>query len=80
MACHIVIGGIFVTYYAKEIDGNGTLIALHTMDRPFPQTAEFTPLTEAEYQELLAQMEQTGEPTDEISDSEALAIITGGAV
>ena len=69
-----------MTYYAKQIDETGNIIALHTMDRPFPQTAEFTPLTEAEYQELLAQMEQTGEPTDEISDSEALAIITGGAV
>lgn len=69
-----------MTYYAKQIDETGNIIALHTMDRPFPQTAEFTPLTEAEYLELLTQMEQPEEPTDEIPDSEALAIITGGAV
>ena len=69
-----------MTYYAKQIDETGAIVALHTMDRPFPQTAEFTPITEAEYQELLTQMEQPEEPTDEIPDSEALAIITGGAV
>lgn len=67
-------------YYAKQIDETGNIIALHTMDRPFVQTAEFVPITEAEYLELLTQIEQPEEPTDEISDSEALAIITGGAV
>ena len=67
-------------FYAKQIDENGNIIALHTMDRPFHKTAEFTPITEAEYLELLTQMEQPEEPTDEIPDSEALAIITGGAV
>lgn len=67
-------------YYAKQIDETGNIIALHTMDRPFPKIAEFTPITEAEYLELLTQMEQPEEPTDEIPDSEALAIITGGAV
>ena len=65
-------------YYAKQIDESGEIIALHTMDRPFPESAKFIPITEAEYLELLAGMES--EPTDEISDSEALAIITGGAV
>lgn len=70
-----------MTYYAKQIDGNGTLIALHTMDRPFVQTAEFVPITQAEYEALLAELiDQPEEPTDEIPDSEALAIITGGAV
>ena len=66
-------------YYAKQIDENGEIIALHTMDRPFPESAEFIPITEVEYLELFAAMPEP-EPTDEISDAEALAIITGGAV
>ena len=70
-----------MTYYAKQIDENGNIIALHTMDRPFVQTAEFVPVSQAEYEVLLAELiEQPEEPTDEISDSEALAIITGGEV
>ena len=70
-----------MTYYAKQIDETGAILALHTMDRPFVQTAEFVPLSQAEYEALLAELiEQPEEPTDEISDSEALAIITGGAV
>lgn len=69
-------------YYAKQIDENGNVIALHSMDRPFPVVDDFIPITEAEYMELLAEMEEQNKPeeTDEISDSEALAIITGGAV
>ena len=56
-------------------------VALHTMDRPFVQTAAFVPVSQAEYEALLAELEgQPEEPTDEIPDSEALAIITGGAV
>lgn len=68
-------------YYAKQIDTDGNIIALHSMDRPFAHTAEFVPIIEEEYLELMAEMESdTPEPTDEISDSEALAIIMGGAV
>ena len=68
-------------YYAKQIDETGALVALHTMDRPFVQTAAFVPISQAEYEALLAELiEQPEEPTDEISDSEALAIITGGTV
>ena len=64
-------------YYAKQLDSDGNIIALHTMDRPFPEDAEgFVPITEEEYETLLEEM--TPEPTDEISDSEALRIITGG--
>lgn len=70
-----------MTYYAKQIDETGNIIALHTMDRPFVQTAEFVPITQDEYEAMLAELiDQPEEPTDEISDSEALAIITGGAV
>ena len=68
-------------YYAKQIDETGALVALHTMDRPFMQTEAFVPVSQDEYEALLAELiEQPEEPTDEISDSEALAIITGGAV
>ena len=45
------------------------------------QTEAFVPVSQDEYEALLAELiEQPEEPTDEISDSEALAIITGGAV
>lgn len=68
-------------YYAKQIDETGALVALHTMDRPFVQTDAFVQVSQDEYEALLAELiEQPEEPTDEISDSEALAIITGGAV
>ena len=64
-------------YYAKEIDESGVLVALHTMDRPFPEDAEgFVPITEAEYAALLEDL--MAQESDEISDSEALAIIMGG--
>lgn len=68
-------------YFAKQIDENGNIVALHTMDRPFMESEEFIPITEAEYLELMANIpEPEPEPTDQISDAEALAIITGGAV
>ena len=67
-------------YYAKQIDENGEIIALHTMSVPFGESETFVPITEAEYLELMANIpEPEPEPTDQISDSEALAIIAGGA-
>lgn len=73
--------GLEVTmiYYAKQIDENGEIIALHTMDRPFVESNGFIPITEEEYLELMENIpEPEPEPTDQISDSEALAIIMGG--
>lgn len=68
-------------YYAKQIDEHGNIIALHTMDRPFVESNEFIPITEEEYLELMAEIpEPEPEPTDQISNAEALAIITGGMV
>lgn len=70
-------------YFAKQIDENGEIIALHTMDRPFVESNGFVPITEEEYLALMAEIpepEPEPEPTDQISDAEALAIITGGAV
>lgn len=64
-------------YYAKQLDSDGIVVALHTMDRPFPEDAEgFVPITEAEYDALLEEL--MAQESDEISDSEALRIITGG--
>ena len=71
-----------MTYYAKQME-NGAVVALHTMDRAFTGNAAFVPITEAEYTALLADWEASQpepEPTDEISDSEALQIIVGGDV
>ena len=62
---------------------NGGVVALHTMDRPFEGNNAFVPITEAEYAALLVEWEAAQpepEPTDEISDSEALQIIVGGDV
>lgn len=68
-------------YYAKQIDENGEIVALHTMGVPFEESETFLPISEEEYLVLLAEItEPEPEPTDQISDSEALAIITGGAV
>lgn len=68
-------------YYAKQIDENGNIVALHSMSIPFPEgSVDFIPITEEEYLVLLAETEANQpepEQTDEISDSEALAIITG---
>ena len=44
-----MIGGMYMIYYAKQIDETGALVALHTMDRPFVQTAEFVPVSQDEY-------------------------------
>ena len=69
-----------MTYYAKQME-NGAVVALHTMNRLFTAGGEFVPITEAEYAALLAEWEASQpepEPTDEISDSEALQIIVGG--
>lgn len=69
-----------MTYYAKQME-NGAIVALHTMDMPFIGNDAFVPITEAEYAVLLAEWEASQpepEPTDEITDSEALQIIVGG--
>jgi hypothetical protein len=63
-------------YYAKQIDENGNVISIQSMSVPFPAVDGFVPITEEEFVELMTEYEKT----DEISDSEALAIITGGAV
>lgn len=49
-------------YYAKQIDENGNITSLHSMDRLFPEEAiDFIPITEEEYFDLLAGFENTTE-------------------
>lgn len=46
-------------YYAKQIDESGNIVALHSMDRPFPSEAtHFISITEEEYLTLLAEFEK----------------------
>ena len=47
-----------MTYYAKQIDENNNIVALHTMDRPFPEVESFIPITEEEYFTFLAEFEK----------------------
>lgn len=42
-------------YYAKQIDGNGETVALHTMSVPFEESGIFLPISEEEYLALLAE-------------------------
>ena len=48
-------------YYAKQIDGNGTLVALHSMSVPFQESGAFFPITGEEYLALMAEIEETME-------------------
>lgn len=67
------------TYYAKQIDENGDIVALHRFGGDeFPLNPYFIEITESEYNALLEEMTPPEpQPTDEISDSEALAIMLG---
>lgn len=67
-------------YYAKQIDENGNVVGLQSMSVPFPDAPGFVVISEEEYMVLQDEMDANQpepEPTDEISDAEALAIITG---
>lgn len=60
-------------YYAKQIDENGSIIALHSMDRTFPEVENFIPISEEEYLTLLAEFEKAmEEETSEESDTESI--------
>lgn len=70
-------------YYAKQME-NGEIIALHTMDRPFPTVEGFVSITETEYTELIAEWEATHqepEPPEEpeyITYEELASVIREG--
>lgn len=66
--------------YAKQIK-NGEVVAVlkYYYDPQFSPESGTVAITEEEYNELLAQMQPEQTVTDQISDSEALRIITGEA-
>lgn len=67
-----------ITFFAKQIDDDGAVIALHSfIAEAFPDNPYFIEITEDEYTNLMENMEQTEEKSDQISDSEALSIILG---
>lgn len=70
------------TYYAKQINDEGTLEALYSFSaEAFPTSRYFVEITEEEYTELLAEMKaEIPEPTNELSAGEALAIMMGEVV
>ncbi len=67
--------------YAKEIQ-NGSVVGLYTYDfEPhFDDGSGMAIITEDEYTKLLFELFPTATDTDQISDSEALAIITGEVI
>lgn len=70
-------------YFYKHLDENGNTITLESRNVKAVNTPEtMVEINEDEYQMLLEEMLANieNEPTDQISDSEALSIITGGVV
>lgn len=67
--------------FYKRIDASGSIKMLLTYDfEPVLNDRTVVEITKEEYDALLAEItaEPDPEPTDEISDSEALSIILGG--
>ena len=67
-------------FFAKEIDENGEIVCLHEFTaKSFPESSLFLEIGEEEYNALLGELAEYIPPSDpdEISDSEALAIILG---
>lgn len=70
-----------MTRYYKQLNHSGDVVFLLTYDfDPTITDPLIVEITKEEYDELLAEItaEPDPEPTDEITDSEALAIILGG--
>lgn len=67
-------------YFAKEINENGEIICLHDFTaKSFPADRSFVEITEEEYNAIMEEWAANVPEVDpdEISDSEALAIILG---
>lgn len=65
-------------YYAKQMDNSGDIIALHEFNSDsFPDDTRFIRITQEEYNSLSEAYNPKLQPTDQISDSEALGIILG---
>ena len=70
------------TYYAKQMDDKGNIVALHSFGADtFPTDPHFVEISEKEYNDLFEKTKAPEpQPTDEISDSEALAIMLGEGI
>ena len=70
-----------MTRYYKQLNDSGNVVFLLTCDfDPTISDPLIVEITKEEYDELMAEItaEPDPEPTDEITDSEALSIILGG--
>lgn len=70
-------------YYYKNCNSDGKIVTLNTYSKKLLKTIEtMVEITEDEYQKLLEEMLANMEtkPNDQISDSEALEIITGSVI
>ena len=67
--------------YAKKTDGDGNVLSLYTynFEPDFGGDGSMSIITKEEYDDILSQMPKTEKPADQISDTEALNIILGGA-
>lgn len=63
-------------YYAKQIDETGNIIALHSMSVPFTDTDVFIPIDEAEYLELLAEIEKEIKKLEESNNEVVEEVMT----
>lgn len=68
-----------MTYAKQIIDGKLTALLTYDYEAEFDEGSDTVPITEEEYNALLAEMmaARPAPDPDEISDSEALRIITG---
>ena len=67
-----------IMFYAKKIDEKGEIIYLHEFPaESFPAEPLLIEITEEEYNAILEEWAANVPDPDEISDSEALAIILG---
>ena len=64
--------------YAKKTDGDGNVLSLYTYNFD-PDFVSMSIITKEEYDDILSQMPKTEKPSGQISDTEALNIILGGA-
>ena len=67
--------------YAKTTDGAGNVLSLYTynFDPDFGGDVSMSIITKEEYDDILSQIPKTEKPAGQISDTEALNIILGGA-
>ena len=67
--------------YAKKTDGDGNVLSLYAynFDPDFGGDVSMSIISKEEYDDILSQIPKTEKPAGQISDTEALNIILGGA-